>query len=239
MFDSILAPFFQQMIWQALLVTLALSFIAIVASTLLGLVLAFLRSSPVKAISTGVLLAGSIFRDTPLLLQMMFWYFGGPQLIPAPLMAWLNSNHDIAIFGVQVGWPSYEFIAACFALTTYSAFFIAEDIRSGILGVPLAQREAALALGMRPAQALLYVVLPQAWRIALPALFGQYTNVVKNSSLAMGIGVMEISNAAFKINDETGKTFVAFGVATVIYVGVNVLVNIWASLRTREALRVA
>lgn len=237
MLDGVLAPLYQQWIVQSLLVTLALSGVAIVASTLLGLVLAFLRCMEVKAISVGVLLLGSLFRDTPLLLQMMFWYFAGPQLIPAEVMSWLGGGAAVSLWGMSLEWPTFEFLAGCWALTVYSAFFMAEDLRSGVLAVNTGQRDAAFALGMRSAQVLRFVVLPQAWKIALPALFGQYMNVVKNSSLAMAIGVAEMSNIAFKINDETGKTFVAFGVATVLYMGINIGISVWASVRLSKRLQ--
>ena len=239
MLDSILAPMYQQWIVQALLVTLAISIVTITASSLLGLLLAFLRCLPVKAVSVSVLLMGSIFRDTPLLLQLLFWYIAGPELFPSWLIDFLRTKHELSLFGISLGWPSFEFIVGCFALTIYSAVFIAEDIRSGVLSVKKEQTEAGMALGMTSSQVLRVVILPQALRAAMPAIFGQYMNIVKNSSLTMAIAVNDISNIALKINDETGKTFVAFGVATVIYVTINVFINLLANRRERNRLQVA
>lgn len=239
MLDSILAPMYQQWIVQSLLVTLAISVITIAASSVLGVLLAFLRCLPVKLISVSTLLLGSIFRDTPLLLQLLFWYIAGPEIFPSALIDFLRTEHDLHLFGVALGWPSFEFIVGCFGLTIYSAVFIAEDIRSGVLSVKKEQTEAALALGMTSVQALRIVVIPQALRAALPAIFGQYMNVVKNSSLTMAIAVNDISNIAFKINDETGKTFTAFAVATVLYVVINAFINLLANWRERNRLQVA
>ena len=230
MLDSFLAPQYQQWMWQALLVTLSISAISIVLATVLGLFLAGLRNSQIGFVRIVTVLSCSLFRDTPLLLQILFWYFAAPQLLPSALMAWLNSAHAFSLFGVSIGWPSFEFIAGCTALTLYSAVFIAEDIRSGIRGVERGQHDAAMALGMTNVQGMRFIILPQAWRLARPALFGQYMHVVKNSSLTMAIGVAELSYASRQIETETLKAFAAYGVATLLYIGINALINAWDAL---------
>jgi len=222
--------------WQALLITLSISVISIVCATVAGLLLAGLRNSQIAAVRVTTVLGASLFRDTPLLLQILFWYFAAPQLLPAGWMAWLTGTHEVQLFGISLGWPSFEFIAGCTALTLYSAVFIAEDIRSGIRGVARGQRDAALALGMSNAQSLRFVILPQAWRLARPALFGQYMHVVKNSSLTMAIGVAELSYVSRQIETETLKAFAAYGVATLLYIAINTLINAWdAWLQHRDA----
>lgn len=236
MLDSFLAPQYQQWMWQALLVTLSISAISIFCATVIGLLLAGLRNSQMAVVRVATVLFTSLFRDTPLLLQILFWYFAAPQLLPLAWMEWLNSSHELSMFGVALGWPSFEFIAGCTALTLYSAVFIAEDIRSGIRGVSRGQRDAALALGMTNTQSLRHVILPQAWRLARPALFGQYMHVVKNSSLTMAIGVAELSYVSRQIETETLKAFAAYGVATLLYIAINALINAWdAWLQHRQA----
>ncbi len=237
--DSILAPQYQQWMWQALLVTLSISAISIFCASVLGLLLASLRNSRSAFVRTTTVLACSLFRDTPLLLQILFWYFAAPQLLPAALMVWLNSAHEISLLGLQIGWPSFEFIAGCTALTLYSAVFIAEDIRSGIRGVARGQRDAALALGMTNTQSMRFVILPQAWRLARPALFGQYMHIVKNSSLTMAIGVAELSYASRQIETETLKAFAAYGVATLLYIAINMLINAWDAALQRRQMQVS
>ncbi|WP_348945223.1 amino acid ABC transporter permease [Chitinibacter sp. FCG-7] len=118
----------------------------------------------------------------------------------------------------HVGWPSFEFLAAWLALSLYAMAFIAEDIRSGLNAVPRGQWEAARSHGMRPLQVLRWVILPQALRTAWPPLLGQYLNTIKNTSLTMAIGVMELSYRSRQIDAQTLLTFQSFAVASVLYV---------------------
>jgi polar amino acid transport system permease protein len=139
-------------------------------------------------------------------------------LLPEAVMQWLNTAHSVHVAGWVVRWPTFEFVAGWLGLTCYSAAFIAEEFQAGLRGVPAGQHHAAAALGLTPLQAFCYVVLPQAVRISLPPLFGQYMNLVKNSSLTMAIGLAELSYAARQVETETFQTFAAFGVATLLYI---------------------
>ncbi len=106
------------------------------------------------------------------------------------------------------------FIRICrgwIGLTCYSTAFIAEEFQAGLRGVRTGQHHAAAALGLTPRQAFRHVVLPQAVRISIPPLFGQYMNIVKNSSLTMAIGLAELSYASRQVETETFRTFAAFG----------------------------
>jgi len=145
-------------------------------------------------------------------------------------MQWLNSAHQVG----PLEWPSFEFLAGFFGLTLYSTAFIAEEIRSGIRGVAGGQKYAAQALGLTGWQAMRYVVLPQALKIALPPLLGQYMNVIKNSSLTMAIGVAELSYASRQVETETLRTFQAFGVATVLYIAIIALLEGWGMWRQQR-----
>lgn len=133
-------------------------------------------------------------------------------------MQWLNTPHQLAILDIKLAWPSFEFLAGVIGLTLYSTPFIAEELRAGIYGVKQGQKFAALALGLSGWQAMRYVVLPQALKIAMPPLLGQYMNIVKNSSLTMAIGVAELSYVARQIESQSLQTFTAFGVATILYI---------------------
>ncbi|GHD58551.1 amino acid ABC transporter permease [Jeongeupia chitinilytica] len=200
--------------------TLQLSLITIVLATLLGLLVAAAREQRWLAVPCVVYL--SVMRNTPLLVQLFFWYFGAASLVPEVWMVWLNTPKSL----LGVPWPSFEWLAALFGLTLYSAAFIAEEIRAGIRGVGRGQRAAAAALGLTGWQAFRWVILPQALRIARGPLFGQYMNVVKNSSLAMAIGLAELSYASRQVETETLKTFQAFGVATLLYMFAVMLVQV-------------
>ncbi|CAM2168297.1 amino acid ABC transporter permease [Burkholderia sp. AU19243] len=213
-----LAPKYLSWLWHGFLLTLGLAAASALAASVGGLLLAVARHARARTLRT--LAAGYIvaFRNTPLLVQLLFWYFGVASLLPDPWIAWLNARHELGAGLLTLAWPSFEFVAGWVGLSAYTAAFVAEECEAGLRGVRRAQHDAAAALGLTPLQSLRYVVLPQAVRIALPPLFGQYMNLVKNSSLAMAIGVAELSYASRQVETETFKTFAAFGVATVLYV---------------------
>jgi len=222
-----LAPkYLDWMLW-GVLETLFLSLLVALVATAFGLLLAAMRDSRRRVLNLAALAYQTVFRNTPLLVQLLFWYFGASSLLPAPAIEWLNTPRALTI---AAGWtlpcPSFEFIACLFGLSLYSASFIAEEIRAGIRGVPFGQRQAAAALGLTGWQTMRWVVLPQALRIALPPLFGQYMNVVKNTSLTMAIGVVELSYTSRQIETETLKTFQAFGVATLFYIAIIVAIEL-------------
>jgi polar amino acid transport system permease protein len=200
-------------------ITLLLSLLASLLGSVLGLVLAVARSSSWALLWRPAWAYIALFRNTPLLVQLFFWYFGFTSLLPEELVLWLNAVHHLVLPGGRE-WmlPGYEYLIGVIALGLFASAFIAEEIRAGLRGVPHAQRQAALALGMTPTQAMRHVVLPQAVRIALPPLLGQYMNVIKSSSLTMAIGVMELSYASRQVETATFKTFQAYAVSTVLYI---------------------
>ncbi|MRD73729.1 ABC transporter permease subunit [Rhodocyclus tenuis] len=210
----------QYVLWlvDGLDMTVRVSLAVAVASTLLGFLLALLRISGVRVVTLLVATYVALFRNTPLLVQLFFWYFGLPGLLSDDAMLWLNSPHVLSVGGVELSWPSFECLVATLGLTAYSTAFVVEEIRAGLRGVPDHQRLSAEALGMQPWPIFRYVVLPQALRIALPPLLGQYMNIVKNSSLAMAIGLVELSYASRQVESETFKTFQAFAIATLFYI---------------------
>jgi polar amino acid transport system permease protein len=198
--------------------TLVLSAAACAAATVMGFIVAMMRNARRPALSRVASLYVLIFRNAPLVVQLLFWYFGAATLLPQDWTTWLNTPHAAHIGGIKLAWPSFEFIAAWFGLTIYTTAFISEEFRAGIRGVPEGQYHAAAALGLTPLATFRHVVLPQAIRIAMPSVVGQYMNAVKNSSLAMAIGFAELSYMSRQVDTETFKTFQAFGVATVLYV---------------------
>jgi polar amino acid transport system permease protein len=235
--EQFLAPKYLGWLWGGWITTLWSTLLVVLASTLLGVLFAAARESrraPVVRAAGAYL---SLFRNTPLLVQLFFWYFGVPALLPAGVLEWLNGAHALVVGGtVLVRWPSFEFLAAIVGLVAYSTAYVGEDIRSGLRGVPPNQRATALALGFTPLQALRHVVLPQALRIATPPLLGQYMNILKNTSLGMAIGLMELSYRSRQAEAETWKTFQVYGVATVLYIVAIVVLEVAGqSLQRRQA----
>ena len=211
---------------SGLKVTLELSAVGMVAAFLLGVVVAILRLAPARPLRAVAGAYVEFFRNTPLLVQVFFWYFGSYKLLPAAVNDWLNSHN-------------FEFTAAAIALSIYTSAFIAEDIRSGVLAVPREQMEAARSSGFSYLAAMRRVILPQAVRITVPPLVNQFLNLTKNSSLAMTIGVAELTYQARQVESYTFKGFEAFTAATVVYLGLSLLITALVAVYDRAVLNPA
>ncbi|EPD1496824.1 amino acid ABC transporter permease [Pseudomonas aeruginosa] len=221
MFGELLAPQYLRWLLDGFLLTLGLALLSCLLATLIGAPLAIARLSRRRLLSWPARAYLALFRNTPLLVQLFFWYFGVPALLPEAPVSWLNTPHETPL----LDWPSFEFLAAAWGLTLYTSAFVAEEFRAGIASVRPEQRAAGLALGLTQRQVWRVVVLPQALRTALPPLLGQYMNALKNSSLAMAIGLAELSYASRQVETETFKTFQAFGIATLLYIGAIALIE--------------
>lgn len=236
MFGEPLAGKYLAWLFQGFGVTLALSALTCVVATALGFALCLGRIARPVWVAWPLRAWLSVFRNTPLLVQLFFWYFGATFFFPDALREWLNAPHAwrLGVFGID--WPPFEYVAGFVGLTLYTAAFVAEEFRAGVHAVPPGQTVTARALGMTRLQAWRHVVMPQAVRIALPPLLGQYMNAVKNSSMTMAIGLAELSYASRQVETETFKTFQAFGIATLLYVAVVVAIEFAGEwLRRREA----
>ncbi|WP_319121233.1 amino acid ABC transporter permease [Pseudomonas aeruginosa] len=218
MFGELLAPQYLRWLLDGFLLTLGLALLSCLLATLIGAPLAIARLSRRRLLSWPARAYLALFRNTPLLVQL---YFGVPALLPEALVSWLNTPHETPL----LDWPSFEFLAGAWGLTLYTSAFVAEEFRAGIASVRPEQRAAGLALGLTQRQVWREVVLPQALRTALPPLLGQYMNALKNSSLAMAIGLAELSYASRQVETETFKTFQAFGIATLLYIGAIALIE--------------
>ncbi|WP_311573465.1 amino acid ABC transporter permease [Pseudomonas aeruginosa] len=221
MFGELLAPQYLRWLLDGFLLTLGLALLSCLLATLIGAPLAIARLSRRRLLSWPARAYLALFRNTPLLVQLFFWYFGVPALLPEALVSWLNTPHETPL----LDWPSFEFLAGAWGLTLYTSAFVAEEFRAGIASVRPEQRAAGLALGLTQRQVWRVVVLSQALRTALPPLLGQYMNALKNSSLAMAIGLAELSYASRQVETETFKTFQAFGIATLLYIGAIALIE--------------
>ncbi|HCF3864250.1 TPA: amino acid ABC transporter permease [Pseudomonas aeruginosa] len=221
MFGELLAPQYLRWLLDGFLLTLGLALLSCLLAPLIGAPLAIARLSRRHLLSWPARAYLALFRNTPLLVQLFFWYFGVPALLPEALVSWLNTPHETPL----LDWPSFEFLAGAWGLTLYTSAFVAEEFRAGIASVRPEQRAAGLALGLTQRQVWRVVVLPQALRTALPPLLGQYMNALKNSSLAMAIGLAELSYASRQVETETFKTFQAFGIATLLYIGAIALIE--------------
>jgi glutamate/aspartate transport system permease protein len=147
------------------------------------------------------------FRNIPLLVQMFFWYFVLPELLPVRI--------GLAIKQMDPPWGS--FVPALICLGLFTAARIAEQVRAGIQALPAGQRAAASALGFSSSGMYRLILLPQAFRIILPTLTNEFMTIFKNTSVALTIGLVELTATAREINENTFRTFEAFGVVTIVY----------------------
>ena len=218
MLEQLLEPRYLWWLWNGFLVTLAISFFTIIFSTILGFLLVIAQQSRIKLIKGIVLGYNAIFRYSPLLPQLFFWYFGIGNLLPTEFKMWLFDEPQIQLWFFTLKMPSFEFIIGFIGLTCYSSAFIAEEFRAGIAGVSVGQQQASLALGLTWWQSMRFIILPQSFCIAFAPLIGQYMNIVKNSSLTMAIGVLELSYVSRQVETESLKTFQDFAIATFLYI---------------------
>ncbi len=165
----------------------------------------------------------SYHRNVPTLVQLMLWYFGIFSLLPDALQAWLSEHNA-------------ETLLSIVALGLCQAAYFSEDMRSGLRAIPAGQAEAARALGHGYIGSMRHVMLPQAIRNAVPALVNHSVSLFKNSSLAMAIGVAELTHAVKEIESQSFRTFEAYSVATVLYLAFSLLimaVGAWVARRYR------
>ena len=192
--------------------TLLLFAVSWVVGFVLSLVIAAARSSGHGVLEAIAAAFVGYHRNVPGLVQLFVWYFGVPQLLPETLQQWIN------------GLGQSEFMFAAIALSLNAAAYMSEDLRSGIRSLPPSQLEAARALGMTFVSAMRSVILPQALRVAVPPLVNQTLGLFKATSLAMAVGVAEMSYASHQVENETFRTFEAFAVASCFYWTVSFLI---------------
>jgi glutamate/aspartate transport system permease protein len=155
-----------------------------------------------------------IFRNIPLIVQMFLWFFVMPELVPKGL--------GDAIKQMPPPWGT--FLPAVLCLGIFTSVRVAEQVRAGINSLPRGQRMAGTAMGLTQAQTYRHVILPQAFRIILPPLTSEFMNIIKNSSVALTIGLMELTARARSMQEMSFQVFEAFAAATVIYLMTNLVV---------------
>ena len=187
--------------------TLLVSILAWIIAFSVGSVLGVLRTAPLAWLRVPATIYVEVFRNIPLLVQMFIWYFVLPELVPKVAGEWLKTKL-----------PMPEFTNAVLCLGFYTASRVAEQVRSGIQSIPRGQSEAGLAMGLTLPQVYRHVLLPMGYRIVIPPLTTEFLTIFKNSSIALTIGVLELTAQARQISEYTFKTFEAFAVATVVYV---------------------
>ena len=152
------------------------------------------------------------FRNIPFLVQLFLWFFVLPELLPHRAGLWLKQL------------PNASFWTAAIGLGLYMAARVAEQVRAGVGALPRGQAMAATALGLTTAQTYLYVLLPMTFRIIIPPLTSEMVNTIKNTSVALTIGLLELTGRTRSMQEFSFQVFEAFTAATILYFLLNAVV---------------
>ena len=189
---------------RGFLTTLQISCLAWLLAVGLGIFSGALRNQRTAPLRWLAACYVEFFRNVPLLVWMFFWYFGVPPLLPQAIQDWIFEH-------------GAEFWAAVFALGVYHGARFSEVLRAGIQSIPKTQLESALSTGLSLAQAYRLVIIPIALRLIIPPATNETLNLIKNSSVALTIGVAELTFQTRQIETYTAKAVEALAAGTLIY----------------------
>ena len=217
---------FWEWIWWGLQWTLAISAVAWIIALLVGALIGTIRTTQNPWLIRFGNAWVELFRNIPLLVQMFLWYFVIPEFIP-PLKQWMINTEPIYA----------QYLAAVLCLGLFTSARIAEQVRAGIQSLPRGQRMAGSAVGLTQPQVYRYVLLPMALRIIIPPLTSETMNLIKNSSIALTIGLAELTFRSREIGEYTFNFFEAFSAATAIYIVIAMTANrVMALIERRTAV---
>jgi glutamate/aspartate transport system permease protein len=213
------------MLLSGLVWTLTTAFFAWIVAMALGVCVGVLRTLPNRF---GRLIGDAyveLFRNIPLLVQLFLWYFVLPELVPKDIGNWLKQLPNAAFYTAVVG------------LGLFMSARVAEQVKTGVLSLPKGQQMASTALGMTTYQTYRYILLPMVFRVILPPLTSELLNTIKNTSVALTIGLMELTARARSMQEFSFQVFEAFTVATILYLLTNMVVT-YAMRRLEKAVAV-
>ena len=194
------------LIVRGIRVTFYLSLIGWAGALALGTVVGFGRTARAPLVRGLCTAYVEMLRNVPLLVQLFFWYFALPALVP----------RGIRVSLYHLGW---ETGSAIVALALYTSSRVAEHVRSGLRAVASGVGGAALSTGLSAWQAQRYVIAPLVFRLILPGLTSEFLTIFKSSSLAMTVGVAETTYVSQQLGNETFHWIEANAGATLLYLG--------------------
>jgi general L-amino acid transport system permease protein len=233
--------------------TFRVALFGIVFATALGTLIGLARLSPNWLLAKLAAAYVEVIRNVPLLVQLFFWYTVISDGLPAPAQAFNPCRRvylpNRGVFPLPGDVPvlsgfnfpggatlTPEFAALLIGLVTYTASFIAEIVRAGILSVPRGQAEAAQSLGLTRRRALRFIILPQALRLIIPPMTSQYLNLTKNSSLAVAIGYPDLVSIANTTMNQTGQSIEGIAIIMGVFLSISLSIS---ALMNRYNRRVA
>ena len=197
---------------SGLVLTVKTALLAWIIALIFGTIIGILRSLPSKAASWIGFCYVEFFRNMPLLVQLFLWFFVLPELLPRTAGLWLKQL------------PNAPFWTAAIGVGLFMSARVAVQLAAGIASLPRGQKNAATALGLTTAQGYRYILLPMAFRIIMPPLTSEFLNTVKNTSVAITIGLIELTGQARAMQEFSFQVFEAFTAATVMYLAINIIV---------------
>ena len=197
---------------SGLVLTIKTALLAWAIALITGSIVGVLRTLPSKTASWIGFVYVEFFRNMPLLVQLFLWFFVLPELLPRNAGLWLKQL------------PNAPFWTAAIGIGLFMSARVAVQLEAGIGALPRGQKMAATALGLTTAQAYRYVLLPMAFRIILPPLTSEFLNTIKNTAVAITIGLLELTGEARSMQEFSFQVFEAFTAATVMYLLINIVV---------------
>ncbi|WP_158807100.1 amino acid ABC transporter permease [Beijerinckia sp. L45] len=189
---------------------------------ILGSLIGIMRTLPSKPLVVLGNVYIELFRNVPLLVQLFIWFFVVPELLPHALGIWIKQLNNGPFYTSVVG------------IGLYMSSRVATQVTAGIKSLPSGQRMAGTAIGLTTVQTYRYILLPLAYRIIFPPLTSEFLNTIKNTSVALTIGLLELTARARAMQEFSFQVFEAFTAATVIYLILSAVVTIGMRLLERR-----
>jgi glutamate/aspartate transport system permease protein len=200
------------MLLSGLVLTIETALVAWIIALVTGSIIGVFRSLPSKAANRIAFAYVEFFRNMPLLVQLFLWFFVLPELLPRSAGLWMKQMSNAPFYTAAIG------------IGLFMSARVAVQLAAGIGSLPRGQMQAATALGLTTAQSYRYVLLPMAFRIVLPPLTSEFLSTIKNTSVAITIGLIELTGQARAMQEFSFQVFEAFTGATVLYLLINIVV---------------
>ena len=200
------------MLLTGLWLTIQTGVFAWIIALVFGSIIGVLRTLPSKTAYWIGFAYVEFFRNMPLLVQLFLWFFVLPELLPRSWGLWLKQM------------PHAPFYTAAIGIGLFMSARVAVQLAAGIASLPRGQKQAATALGLTTFQAYRYVLLPISFRVIMPPLTSEFLNTIKNTAVAITIGLIELTGQARSMQEFSFQVFEAFTAATVMYLLINIIV---------------
>ena len=216
---------YMDLLLRGLSMTLSTAVVACLIALAFGFAVGIARTLPGRAAGWLSGLWVEYFRNIPLLVHLFLFFFVLPELLPAAMGTWLKQL------------PNGPFVTAAIGIGLYMSARVAVGVEAGIRSLPRGQAAAATAIGLTRWQSYRYILLPIACRIMLPSLTNDMINTIKNTSVALTIGLIELTAAARQMQELSYQVFEALIAATLVYLLLNLLAT-WLATIVERRLRI-